>query len=550
MHRTHSFAALSPVTFLERSGRAFPKKQAIISPDRSVDFSTLLSRARRLADGLRTLGVQPDEKIAVLAENSVSVVEIHFGVPATGAVLVMLNPWISAADIRDMLDFSDATVLIVDSAFIEKAREIKDMAPPALRHILVISEKDDIEVGLDSYSDLVERASDLIPLDHYISDETAPMTINFTSGTTGRPKGVMSSHRAIYLNAIGQGYMLGLARSSHYLWTLPMFHVNGWCHIWTNVAVGATQIVLPGTEIRGKEANLIDLIPTYGITHLCGAPRLVRALAEIAGESQQLSGVTITTGGAAPSPMLITQLEAMGVNFVHQYGLNETLGPFVVCEEQDHWQALSPEQRAQKRCRQGLASLHAGTGLRVVDDNGNDVPADGRTLGEVVMSGNTVAIGYYKNPEATQKSFINGWFHSGDMAVVYPDGYLEIRDRIKDLIYIETDYGWENISSGEVENALCRFAGIRDAAVVGVALAEDGENAGQSLIAFLEKAAQTEINLSDLDAWIVQVLPPHKRPEFIFFSTLPKTATGKVRKDLLVADARNRVKVSSVSSQI
>lgn len=540
MHRLHSFAALSPVTFLERSGRAFPNRQAIVHPDGVITFSELVGRARRLTQALTRFGVKRGDKIAVLSENSPQVIEIHFGVPAVGGVLVMLNPWLPSADITYMLAFCEAKVLIVEASFLDKLSDADKQQLTDLKQILVLGEVATASTNTLSYEQCLIDADDRIPLDVNIEDELDPLTINFTSGTTGRPKGVMCSHRAAYLNALGQSFMLSLGRGGRYLWSLPMFHVNGWGHIWTNVAVGSTQVVLPGRTIRGKEASLIKLIPEYGITHLCGAPRLVRALTESPDDKSAFAGITITTGGAAPSPDLISTLEAMQVHFIHQYGLNETLGPYVVCEEQEDWLPLSVLERAQKRARQGIATLHAGTGLRVVDDAMQDVAQDGNTLGEVVMSGNTVALGYYKNPEATEKAFKDGWFHSGDMAVVHPDGYLEIRDRIKDLIYVETDYGWENISSSEIENALCRYQGVRDAAVISVA-AEATSAALPVLVAFVEPYRDQHLTAESLFEQCARELAIYKRPQRIFLSELPKTATGKVRKDLLVTDAINRL---------
>ncbi|MEC4819398.1 MAG: AMP-binding protein [Scytonema sp. PMC 1069.18] len=360
--------------------------------------------------------------------------------------------------------------------------------------------------------------------------------INFTSGTTGRPKGVMCNHRGAYLNALGQVLMIGLNRASKYIWLLPMFHVNGWGHIWANVAVGATQVVLPSHQIRDGSADLIQALSQYQITHLCGAPRLVRSLAEAPGDKGGFRGLTITTGGAAPTLSLIQQLDEMGVNFIHQYGLNETYGPYVVCEEQEEWQVLPSESRILKHTRQGVATIHAGTGLRVVDTSRRDVPWDGLTLGEVIVAGNTVATGYYNNPEATEKAFRDGWFHTGDMAIVHPDGYLEIRDRLKDLIYVETDYGWENISSIEIENVLCRHEQVRDAAVISISPEELGKNR-TLLVAFVEVKNSQNLTGEDLRYFCGSQLTLYKQPQMFFFTDLPKTATGKVRKDLLVREA-------------
>ena len=533
----HSCIPLSPTTFLERSGRVFPNRSAIIYPDGIVTYAELLQRSRCLAQALKRLQIGYGDRIALLTENNRQTIEAHFSIPAIGAVIVMLNPWLAAQELLSQLNYCEAKVLIVDASLSKKILLEPQVTLSHLQQVIVIDDlANPIYSGVLDYETCLAGENGDFRLDRTVVSELDPLAINFTSGTTGRPKGVMCNNRGAYLNALGQALMIGLNRVSKYLWLLPMFHVNGWGHIWANVAVGATQVVLPVHQIRDGSVDLSQVLPQYQITHLCGAPGLVRRLAEAPGDKRGFQGLTITTGGAAPSPNLIQRLDEMGVNFIHQYGLNETYGPYVICEEQEEWQTLSPEDRALKRARQGVATIHAGTGLRVVDTSKQDVPWDGRTLGEVIVTGNTVAIGYYKNLEATEKDFRDEWFHTGDMAIIHPDGYLEIRDRLKDLIYVETDYGWENISSIEIEKVLCKCEQVWEAAVIGISPEELGKNR-TLLVAFIETLDFQSLTEEDLRHFCEHQLTPYKQPQVFFFTDLPKTATGKVRKDILVKKA-------------
>jgi fatty-acyl-CoA synthase len=543
MNPTHSFIPLSPTVFLERSGNAFASRTALIHRGGATSYGELLSRSRRLAQALARLHVGHGDKVALLMENGVPTVEAHFAIPALGALVVMLNPWLSPADTLELIACSEPKVLIADSATFKVLAE-SWFATPGPKPVVIISDRQshEIDARLDAhdYEACLQSEDGSTPLDARPCNELDPIAINFTSGTTGKPKGVTYTHRAGYLHALGQVLMIGLNRKSRYLWTLPMFHVSGWGHIWANVAAGCTQIVPTTNAIQGREKEFVEIIRKEQISHLAGSPRLIRSLMEADELGGALHGLVVETGGAAPPTALIQHLESRGIQLIHQYGLNETCGPFVVNEEQDDWQLLSPEQRAHMRARQGVAALHAGTGLRVIDADGNHVPHDGKSLGEIVMAGNTVATGYYNNPEATEKAFRNGWFHSGDVAVVHPDGFLEIRDRMKDLIHVETEYGWENISSIEIENILCRHGNIRDAAVIAV----PGEAAGtprQLLVAFAELKDESALSGQAFDAYCKDALSVYKRPDKIYFSPLPKTSTGKVRKDVLMADAKRRL---------
>lgn len=535
----HSFVPLSPTTFLERTGRTYPKREAIIYEGGSINFATLLQRTRQLTQVLNKLGVSYGDSVALMCENSLQAIEANFAIPASGAVIVSLNPWLPSKDLAAQLSFCEAKILITSDEFIKLHSDIfTKEGNGKLQHVIAFGASVDLHsssLPVLNYEECIKDARDDIALDQIIKSELDPIVINFTSGTTGFPKGVVFSHRAAYLHALGQVLMLNLNISSRYLWTLPMYHVNGWGHIWTNVAVAATQIVISRTA-----AAEIQQIKKFGATHIAGAPRIVRSIIDEPDAKTVLQNCTIITGGAAPSPVLVNQLDEMGIRLIHQYGLNETCGPYVVCEEQDDWRELSREARTEKRIRQGVAAIHAGTGLRVVDAAMRDVPADGVTLGEVIMAGNTVAIGYYNNNEATQKAFVNGWFHSGDMAVVHDDNYIEIKDRIKDLIYVETEYGWENISSIEVENVIGRYKEIKDVAVIGLPVNDDTKE-GTVLIAFLEKLPNSEVSEEELRQYCTEELAEYKRPHYFFFATIPKTVTGKVKKDLLVVDASARI---------
>jgi fatty-acyl-CoA synthase len=534
----HSEVPLTPTIFMERSGAAMADRVAVVHEGKMLSFRALLRRTRCLAQALLRLQVAPGDSVAVLAENCIEIIEAHFAIPSVGARIVMLNPYLPAGELEQLLEHCAAKVLIGDAASLAKLSVA--WRPGSRRHhVVVISRHTESFADALQYDACLEREDGSRPLDQSIDSELTPIAINFTSGTTGQPKGVVYSHRGAYLHALGQVLMFGLGVNSRYLWTLPMFHVNGWGHMWACVAIGCSQTVVRIAEISQQPGGLTALIDESRITHLAGAPRLIQRLAEPTQQQVALQGLTVMTGGAAPPPRLLQQLEQYGVNVIHQYGLSETCGPFVVCEEQPGWQGLPSESRAVLRARQGVTAIHAGTGVRVVSESGADVPRDGRSLGEVVMRGNSVAIGYYKNPEATARAFRDGWFHTGDVAVVHPDGYLEIRDRAKDLIYVETEYGWENISSLEVEKALFRNSRVSDAAVVGVPAGLEGGAA--SLIAFIEVTAGQELTEQELRAHCREALPAYMRPGAFYFEQIPKTTTGKIRKDVLAREAARRL---------
>ena len=537
----HAHVPLTPVTLLERSARAFPHSTALVLAQGKLSFGELLLRCRKLAQALLTLQVQHGDRVAVLAENSQHTVEAHFGVPGAGAVLVMLNPWLAEVDLIDLLEFSQAKVLIAEAAHFQRLSKASQIRLQQTLCVVIIAGAETTPLPqCQNYEQCLSSEQGDISLELGVKSENDPIAINFTSGTTGRPKGVIYSHRAGYLHALGQVLMLGLSRQSRYLWMLPMFHVNGWGHMWACAAIGCPQIIPACHLDQQHTAEFSTLVLQQGITHLAGAPRLIKVLLGMPNAVLALRGITIVTGGSAPAPLLIRQLEQLGANLIHQYGLNETCGPFVVCETQDHWAELDAEARSGLRARQGVPALHAGTGLQVRDVNGEPVPHDGCTLGEITMAGNTLALGYYNNPEATAKAFRGGWFYSGDMAVVHPDGSLEIRDRIKDLIYVETAYGWENISSIEIENMLCRHPVVQDAAVLSISNPAGAEHS-PLLVACVELQPGGKLSVAEFHQYCATALTAYKRPQVVLFESLPKTNTGKIRKDLLHQVARLRV---------
>ncbi|HEY2717881.1 MAG TPA: acyl--CoA ligase family protein [Solirubrobacterales bacterium] len=514
-----SFEPLTPLRFLHRAAEVFGEKTAIVDGDRRFDYRQMASHAERLARSLLASGVEPGDRVAYLCPNTAEMLAAHFGVPLAGAVLVAVNTRLAAEEVRYICDHSGARVLVVHGSLLDSVAPVA-AALETVEEVVTIDAGESPELGgarqLD-YRELLGRAGEE-PLSWAVEDELATISINYTSGTTGRPKGVMYSHRGAYLNALGEVIHSEHTSSSVYLWTLPMFHCNGWCTTWGVTAVGATHVCLPA--VRAEE--IWRLIDEEGVTHLNGAPAVLTAIAH-APEAHPLGRrLTVTTAGAAPSPTTIAEMEALGAHVIHVYGLTEVYGPYSVCEWQPGWEELESGERSRLLARQGVGMVQAER-LRVVDEQLRDVPADGQTMGEIVMRGNNVMKGYFRDPEATEAAFAGGWFHSGDLGVMHPDGYVQLLDRAKDIVIS----GGENISTVEVEQAICSHPAVLEAAVIGV----PDERWGERPKAFVVLQPGGEVGEAELIEHVKGAIARFKAPDQIaFLEELPRTSTGKVQK--------------------
>ncbi|MFQ5426092.1 MAG: AMP-binding protein, partial [Gaiellales bacterium] len=428
-------AELTPTSFLERSAAVYPGRTAVVHGERVLTYAELRERSLRLAAALRARGIAPGDRVAVLSPNTPAMLEAHYGVPAAGAVLVAINTRLAAAEVRYVLEHSGARVVLVD-------RELRDLLDEDGGVELV--QIDDTGTPDDPYEAAlagVEPLADPVPVD----DEESTISLNYTSGTTGAPKGVMYTHRGAYLNALAQVVDARLSLDSVYLWTLPMFHCNGWCFTWAVTAVAARHVCLRKVEPPAVWA----VIESEGVSHLCGAPTVQTSIVSDPAARRLGAPVTVIVAGAPPSPTLLERLDALGFEAVHVYGLTKTYGPTMICARQPEWEAGPEGERARLLARQGVANLTAEPASVLADD---DVPvaADGNTMGEVTMRGNIVMKGYFDDPDATARAFEGGRFRSGDLGVVHPDGYVELRDRAKDIIIS----GGENVSTIEVEQTL------------------------------------------------------------------------------------------------
>jgi len=499
---------LTPLSFLARSAFVYRDRIAVVHGERRFTYAELETRVHRLGSALRKLGVEPGDRVAVLSPNTPMALEPHYGVPLIGAVLVMLNYRLQSGELAWILNHSKAKVVLVDPQLASLLEPVREQMPN-LQHI--ITEYDEFLATGD------DRVSDPPAI-----DEDGLLSINYTSGTTGFPKGVMFSHRGAYLNALGELMEYGIRESSVYLWTLPLFHCNGWCFSWAVTAAGGRHVLLrqPQPELA------VDAIRGEGVTHLCGAPVVIGALSHYTSQKgiRFQNGLRIVTAGAPPSPAVLRGAEEMGAEIFHCYGLTETYGPMTLCAWRMEWDALPAGERSQLKARQGVPYIIAGTDVRLVDEEMRDVPANGNTMGEIVMRGNNVMIGYYENAEATAEAFRGGWFHSGDYAVMHPDGYLEIRDRKKDIIIS----GGENISSVEVEKVIYEHPAVLEAAVIAVPDSHWGE-VPKAFITLKTEGTTAE----DIIGFCRERLAHFKCPKQVEFVALPKTATGKIRKNEL-----------------
>jgi fatty-acyl-CoA synthase len=526
-----NYQPLTPLTFLERAAQVFPDRVAIIHGPLRRTYREFHARAQRLASALAKRGIKRGDTVAVMLANTPAMLECHYGVPMTGAVLNTLNTRLDAAIIAFSLDHGEAKVLITDREF---AKIVKPALDQAKVKPLVIDYDDpeftgegerlgtlDYEALLGEGDEAYERTAPI--------DEWDAISLNYTSGTTGNPKGVVYHHRGAYLLAQGNIVTCGMGKHPVYLWTLPMFHCNGWCFPWSISVAAGTHVCL--RQVRAK--LLYEAIATHKVTHLCGAPIVMSTLLNAPqSDKQPLPHVVEFFTAAAPPPeAVLAGMRAAGFNVTHLYGLTETYGPAVVNDWQAAWDALDPAAQAAKKARQGVRYLPLEA-LDVIDPaTMRPVPRDGETMGEAMFRGNVVMKGYLKNPKATQEAFAGGWFHSGDLGVMHPDGYIQLKDRSKDIIIS----GGENISSIEVEDALFKHPAVQAAAVV----AKPDERWGETPCAFVELKSETEASAEDLIAWCRDRLAHYKCPRHIVFTELPKTSTGKIQKFKLREMARH-----------
>jgi fatty-acyl-CoA synthase len=518
-----NYVPLSPLSFLHKAAAVYPDHVATIHGSRRLTWSEVSRRCRRLASALQRRGVGRGDTVAAILPNVPAMFELHFGPAMIGAVVNTLNTRLDAAAIAFMLDHGEAKFLFTDREF----SGVVETALTLVKHRPAVIDVDDVLceggkfLGEKEYEAFLregdENFAGALP-----DDEWDAISLNYTSGTTGNPKGVVYHHRGAYLNAINNILDWGMQRHPVYLWTLPMFHCNGWCFTWTIAAAAGTNVCLRKVEAR----TIFDLMRSHKVTHYCGAPIVHNTLINAPAEWKQgLSGVSCLVAGAAPPVAIIEGMERMGFDLTHVYGLTETYGPAAVCAKHAQWNEASLEERAQLNSRQGVAYL-LEEGMTVLDPTSMEpVPRDGETMGEIMFRGNITMKGYLKNPKATQEAFAGGWFHSGDLAVMGSDGYVKVKDRSKDIIIS----GGENISSLEVEDALYRHPAVLSAAVV----ARPDEKWGETPCAFVELKESASVTEKEIIDFCRERIAHFKVPRSVVFGPLPKTSTGKIQKFLL-----------------
>jgi fatty-acyl-CoA synthase len=525
-----NYLPLTPLRFLARSAAVYPRKPAVIHGECTYSYADFYARCRRLASALVRRGIGPGDTVAVMAPNVPAMLEAHYGIPMAGAVLNALNYRLDAPSIAFTLEHGEAKLLITDREYSETVASalallgrkipVVDIDDPLYEGGTLLGEKDYEALLAEGDPEFDWRGP---------ADEWQAICLLYTSGTTGNPKGVVYHHRGAYLNALGNALAFGLSPRSVYLWTLPMFHCSGWTYTWAVTAVGGTHVCLR----RVDPALIFPMIARHRVTHLCGAPivltMLIHAPAELRVKFDHV--VEVATGGAAPPSTVIAAMESMGFRVTHLYGLTESYGPATLCAWQEEWGGLDLAGRAARMARQGVR-YPTLEDLMVADpETLTPVPKDARTMGEIMLRGNTVMKGYLKNPLATAEAFQGGWFHTGDLAVWHPDGYVEIKDRSKDSIIS----GGENISSLEIEEVLSRHRDVMEAAVV----ARPDERWGETPCAFVTlKPGAESVTAQDLIGWCRANMAHYKVPRYVVFGPLPKTSTGKIQKYVLREQAK------------
>ena len=516
---------LTPLSFLERTADVFPRRTAVIHGPWRADYAELRARSRRLASALERRGVAPGDTVALMLPNVPAMVDAHFGIPMAGAVINALNVRLEPDTIAYILDHGEAKVLLTDP---EYSGVVKAALAQSERKPLVVDVPDPVfdvpgeRLGELTYDELLAEGDPAFD-PFYPADEWQAIALGYTSGTTGRPKGVVTHHRGAYLNAIGDILVWNMGLHPTYLWTLPMFHCNGWCFPWAVALQAGTQVCLR----RVEPAAIYAAIAEHKVSHLCGAPVVMGMLINAApGERRDFDHqVNMMTAAAAPPAAVLQRMAELGIRVTHVYGLTEVYGPATVCAWQETWDALPMHERARLQARQGVC-YPVLEGLEVMDPaTMTPVPRDGRTIGEVMMRGHDVMKGYLKDAKATEAAFMNGWFHTGDLGVMHEDGYIEVKDRSKDIIIS----GGENISSIEVEGALYRHPAVLEAAVV----ARPDDKWGETPCAFVTLKAGAAVSERDLIDHCRAILAHFKCPKTVVFAELPKTSTGKVQKNVL-----------------
>jgi fatty-acyl-CoA synthase len=526
-----NFQPLTPLSFLARAAQVFPESMAVIYGSQRITYAQYYERARRLASALALSGVGAGDTVSVMLPNLPPMLEAHYGVPMLGAVLHSINTRLDAAIIAFMLDHAETKVLITDT---EYAPVMKEALALVRKRPILIDYADPEMPGLGERLGSVDYEAFLASGDpdfawRMPADEWDAIALNYTSGTTGNPKGVVYHHRGAYLLSLGNIIAGGLGKHPVYLWTLPMFHCNGWCFPWTVPVVAGVNVCL-----RYVRADAVwNALADQSVTHLCGAPIVMSTIlnAPVAEKRDLDRQVQFLTAAAPPPETVLAAMREAGFNVVHVYGLTEVYGPAVVNEWKTEWDALDPAAQAAKKARQGVKYVPL-EGLTVLDpETMQPVPADGETLGEVMFRGNVVMKGYLKNPDATREAFTGGWFHSGDLGVFYPDGYIQLKDRSKDIIIS----GGENISSIEVEDVLYKHPAVQVAAVV----AKPDDKWGETPCAFIELRPGFPATAEEIIAHCRAHLAHYKAPRHVVFTEIPKTSTGKIQKFRLREMARS-----------